>query len=199
MRILRSVTAAAILIALAGCAGGGGPEPAVGSLPVAAGAMPLRANHGAADALIRGLPAMPELQQPILVASLVDVNRLDRSSGFGRIASEQIGARLANAGLPVSEIKLRDGLLVQEGRGELMLSRDIRDLAGTRSAQAVVVGTYAVGRDSVFVNVRMVGAADGRVLSAHDYVVPITADVAALLNSDIEPLMVAAPGETIVY
>lgn len=177
--------------------------PAAAAVPglggVAVNAVPLVANYEAADALVRQLGGAPDLRQPILVATLVDVNRLERSSGFGRIAAEQIGSRLASSGLPVSEVKLRNAVLVEEGKGELMLSRNVRDLARLRNAQAVVVGTYAVGRDTVFVNVRMVGAGDGRVLSAHDYAVPMTGDVVALLNSDLEQFFTIPAASAVVY
>lgn len=160
---------------------------------------PLFASYAAADALMRNLGHFPDLKRPILVATLVNINDLQSSSAFGRMSSEQIGSRLANSGLPVAEMKLREAILVEEGRGELMLSRDARNIARARGAQALVVGTYATGRDAVYVNVRLVGATDGRVLSSHDYVVPMTRDVAALINSDINAMLGVISGDTIAY
>jgi TolB-like protein len=203
MKIRARLATTAVLLAaslLGACAEAERPAATpVGFAGFAPAAVPLVANYEAADALVRQLGAAPNLQQPILVATLVDVNRLERSSGFGRIAAEQIGSRIANSGLPVAEVKLRNAVLVEEGKGELMLSRNVRDLARMRNAQAVVVGTYAVGRDSVFVNVRLVGAGDGRVISAHDYVVPMTGDVVALLNSDLEQLFATPGAAAIIY
>jgi TolB-like protein len=160
---------------------------------------PLFASYNAADALMRNLGHFPDLKKPILVATLVNINDLQSSSAFGRMTSEQIASRLANSGLPVAEIKLREAILVEEGRGELMLSRDARAIAKSRGAQALVVGTYAIGRDAVFVNARLVSAVDGRILSSHDYVVPMTRDVAALINSDINAALGITTGDAIAY
>lgn len=162
-------------------------------------ASPLYAAYAAADSLLRNLGHFPDLKRPILVATLVNINDLQSSSAFGRMTSEQIGSRLANSGLPVAEIKLREAILVEEGRGELMLSRDARNIARARGAQALVVGTYATGRDAVYVNVRLVSATDGRILSSHDYVLPMTRDVAALINSDINAALGVLTGDAISY
>lgn len=162
-------------------------------------ASPLFASYAAADALMRNLGHFPDLKKPILVATLVNINDLQSSSAFGRMSSEQIGSRLANSGLPVAEIKLREAILVEEGRGELMLSRDARAIARARGAQALVVGTYATGKDAVYVNVRLVSAMDGRILSSHDYVVPMTRDVVALVNSDVNAAFGVVSGDAIAY
>ena len=162
-------------------------------------ASPLFASYAAADALLRNLGHFPDMKKPILVATLVNINDLQSSSAFGRMSSEQIGSRLANSGLPVAEIKLREAILVEEGRGELMLSRDARNIARSRGAQALVVGTYATGKDAVYVNVRLVSATDGRILSSHDYVLPMTRDVAALINSDINAAFGVVTGDAIAY
>lgn len=201
-RRFAALAAGSIALGLAACAEP--PKPAVDlvtSSPVAAPASPLFASQAAADALLRNLGQRPDLRQPILVASLVDVNDLNRSSAFGRMTSEQIGARLANNGVPVVEVKLRDNILVQEGRGELALSRNAREIARARNAQAIVVGTYALGARTVFVNLRLLATVDGRVLSAHDYALPMTADVAALLTSDVNAILAigAGGGDAIVY
>jgi TolB-like protein len=200
------VLAASLTASLTACgtdaaydaSGAGKPafEPATSG---AVASSPLFASYSAADALLRNLGHFPDLRKPILVATLVNINDLQASSGFGRMSAEQIGARLANSGLPVAEIKLRDSILVQEGKGELMLSRDARALAHSRGAQALVVGTYATGHDAVYVNVRMVSASDGRVLSAVDYVVPMTRDVAALVSSDINAALGLTGNGAIVY
>lgn len=160
---------------------------------------PLFASYAAADALLRNLGHFPDMKKPILVATLVDINDLQTSSGFGRMSAEQIGSRLASNGLPVAEIKLRESILVQEGKGELMLSRDAREIARARGAQAVVVGTYATGKDAVYVNVRLVSAMDGRILSTTDYVVPMTRDVAVLLNLDVFNALGVVTGESVTY
>ncbi len=197
---LRLGATAALALSLAACADEP-PASTVATLPATgavAAATPLFASYAAADALLRNAGPLQELQRPVVVATLVDVNDLERSTGFGRITAEQVGARLANTGIPVAEVKLRRSILIDKG-GEMVLSRDVRQLLRARDAQALVAGTYAVGRDTVFVNLRMLSAADGRVLSAHDYIVPITRDVAALLQSDLHRVLGYLGDEFVVY
>ena len=53
-----------------------------------------------------------------------------------------------------------------------MLSRELRQLAHP-GRQAVVTGTYAVGGQNIYVNLRLVSLGSGQILSAVDYLVPL--------------------------
>ena len=110
----------------------------------------IAANERAADALLQQAPLDPA--QPVLVATLVQVDRLSESSRLGRIFSEQIAGRMAQRGLRVAEVKLRDSLLLQPGQGELLLSREAREVSQAQNAQAVVVGTYAVSATVLYIS-----------------------------------------------
>ncbi|MCK4604808.1 MAG: hypothetical protein KAU41_09005, partial [Deltaproteobacteria bacterium] len=68
----------------------------------------IRANYNMADMLEDNLKYSIPMNQPILVASFVNVNRLEQSSTFGHIISEQIGSRFAQKGYKIIEIKLRE-------------------------------------------------------------------------------------------
>ena len=139
-------------------------------------------SYSAADRLIQDPRGGLDHEKPVLVASLVDVNHLERSSGFGRMIAEQMAARLATTGYTVVELKLREAFLIQEGRGEFILSRDVQAISRSQGAQAVVAGTYAVGAKTVYVNVRLIRAVDSHVIAAYDYVIPIDEDVLTLLG-----------------
>ena len=109
----------------------------------------------------------------IIVASFVDVNNLQVSSSFGRIMAEQVGSRLAQKGYKVKELKLRqNSVFVEEGKGEFLLSREIKDLSLNHSASAVVVGTYARSRDKIYVSTRIVAPEDSVILASADYGIP---------------------------
>jgi TolB-like protein len=111
---------------------------------------------------------------PLIVASFVNVNNLEESSSFGRIIAEQIASRFAQRGQPVIELKLRhNSIFISEGKGELMLSRDLREISKTHNASAVVVGTYADGRDRLYVSARIVRPTDNIVVSSYDYGIPM--------------------------
>jgi FlgO protein len=80
----------------------------------------------------------------------------------------------ASGGHRVIEMKLRqNSIFISEGKGEFMLSRDLREISRTYKASAVVVGTYADGGDRLYVSARMVRPTDSVVISASDFGIPM--------------------------
>lgn len=181
--MLRSPSLTALLLAattaLTGCAGyyyGDAYGPTLGSM--------VRGNlvdssHSAADRLLQDTSMDP--RQPLLVATLVNVDRLGESSRFGRIVSEQITGRMAQRGVRVVELKLRDSVVMHREQGELLLSRELREVSQAHQAQAVVVGTYAVSARQVYVSLKLVLPEGNAVVAAHNYAVPLDDDVRSLL------------------
>ena len=127
---------------------------------------------------------------PILVGTLNNVDKLERSNTFGRMTSEQISARFTQRGFMVSELKMRNSVNIKEGladpseSGEYLLSRDVQSIGGEHSASAVVTGTYAVAGNQIFVNLKMIDVATGKIISATDYAVPLTSNIRELVESD---------------
>ena len=131
----------------------------------------LESNYAAADSLGRGLRfrGLP-LDEPIMAASFVNIDDLTESSTLGRIVSEQIASRLAQHGFKIVEVKLREeSVFIKEGEGEFLLSREVLNLGATRGAHAVLVGTYAVSRDFIFISTRVVRTEDNSVVTGYDY------------------------------
>jgi TolB-like protein len=122
----------------------------------------------------------------IIVASFVNVNNLRQSSSFGRMVAEQVASRLVQRGHRVVEVRLRqNSVFVSEGRGEFMLSRDVREISRTHNASAVVVGTYAEGGGRVYVSARIVRPNDDVIVATADYDVPLPAEeIRALLHTN---------------
>ncbi|MCB1823597.1 MAG: hypothetical protein KDJ54_03065 [Candidatus Competibacteraceae bacterium] len=149
--------------------------------PVIRDANLVEQNYGAADALLMRTPWLKERNEPLLAATFVDINNLETSSGLGRVIGEQIGSRFAQQGFTVVEVKMRNNIYVAEGAGEFALSRSVKEISQSHNAAAVIAGTYAVGRQSVFVNARLIRATDNQVLASHDYVLPLGPDARALV------------------
>jgi TolB-like protein len=127
-----------------------------------------------ADKLAENITQFIGPSDPLIVASFVDVNNLEESSGFGRIIAEQIVSRFVQRGQKVIELKLRqNSIFIREGQGEFMLSRDIHELSKTYNASAVVVGTYADGGDRLYVSARIVRPTDNVIISAYDAGIPM--------------------------
>lgn len=139
----------------------------------------VEANYRAADVLVQTAPLDPAL--PVLVATIVQVDRLNESSRLGRLISEHIAGRLAQRGVRVTELKLRETLAMRPGQGELLLSREAREVTQAQAAQAVVVGTYAVSPGAVFVSLKLVNPVGNIVLAACDYALPMDATVRGLV------------------
>ena len=134
----------------------------------------LESSYAAADSLGRGLRFRGlSLGESIMAASFVNIDDLTESSTLGRIVSEQIASRLAQHGFKIVEVKLRqESVFIKEGEGEFLLSREVLSLGTTRGAHAVLVGTYAVSTNFIFVSARVVRTEDGSVVTGYDYELP---------------------------
>jgi len=118
----------------------------------------------------------------ILVASFVNIDDVQTSSTFGRIIAEQIGSRVSQQGYKVVEMKLRGSVFVQEQTGELLLSREILEISSNHNADAVIVGTYAESKTTVYVTVKLIRAADAVIIASQDYSLPVGPDTKRLLK-----------------
>ncbi len=179
-----------ILICLSGCAQT--PLPALNAPARAAYTLPdpqpystlLESSYAAADSLGRGLGFRGiSVEQPILVASFVDIDDLTKSSTLGRTVSEQIASRLAQHGFKILEVKLRhDSVFIKEGQGEFLLSREVQNLGAARGAYAVLVGTYAVSKRFIFISARVVRTKDNSLVTGYDYELPCDATTKSMLK-----------------
>ncbi len=114
-------------------------------------------------------PLVPrQVNRPVLVTTLVENTKLGKSSDFGRTLQNHIASRFVRRGYTVREIKLRSDLLILQGEGEFMLSRDLEQLADRQRAQAVVVGTYSLADRVMYLNVRLVRPGDRTILATWD-------------------------------
>ena len=100
---------------------------------------------------------------------------------MGRLISEQIAGRFTQSGYRMVEMKFGNAVYVKRDQGELMLTREINDLAKNYDAQAVIVGTYGESADFVFVNLKVIQPTTNVVLAVHDYVLPLDSTVRSML------------------
>lgn len=119
----------------------------------------------------------------ILVASLTDLENMDVSTPFGRLAMQQIASRLGSRGHAVVEARLRRDYVIAPGKGEQMLTRDVTALrSAEQPAWAALVGNYSRTRETVYVSVRVVRLEDGVQLAAEEYRLPLSGDVRQLFG-----------------
>jgi len=119
--------------------------------------------------------------KPIIVATSVNVDNLQDSSTFGRLASQLVASRLAQRGYLVRDVTFTQALTVTPETGEMVLSREAAKIATDEEAQAVIAGAYAVGGEKIYLNLRMLAAADGRLVSSVDLVVPLNEDTQRMI------------------
>lgn len=177
MRHLKAVLAVLLVAGLGACAGNqkAGEVPGKGNL--------IFSSYQAADDLAQLAGGRLDPGVPLLVATVADINDLEKASPLGRLIAEQVASRLVNSGYTVVDVTLRNGLLVKEGVGQLVLSRDAVKISHAQGAQAVLAGTYTVAEDRVYVTLRLIRASDGRMVAAHDYRLDLDADTRALARS----------------
>ena len=141
------------------------------------------ASYQAADGMLEQVPWLRESRQPLLTGTFVNVNSLENSSGLGRIITDQIASRFAQKGFTMIEVTLRNNIFVKENAGEFVLSRAVQDISRSHNVAAVIAGTYAVGRNSVYVSARLIRAADSLILAGYDYSLPLGPETKALVAS----------------
>ena len=141
------------------------------------------ANYKAADALLAQIKPTLSKGQSLIVATVVNIDALDKSSTMGRLISEQVAGRFTQAGYRMVEMKFGNAVYVKRDQGELMLTREINNLAKSYDAQAVVVGTYGESNDFLYVNLKIIQPTTNVVLAVHDYVMPLDNTVKSLMRS----------------
>ena len=134
-------------------------------------------NYKASDVLIAQLGNRLNASQPMIVATIVNIDDLNSSSTFGRLVSEQVSARFSQAGYSMIEMKFREFVYMKQDQGELLLTREIKDVAKNHDAQAVILGTYALTGESVFINLKVIQPSTNVVLAVHDYTFPMDANL----------------------
>lgn len=126
--------------------------------------------------------------RPIIVTTMVSIDDLGKSSTFGRLASELISNRLTQRGYLIKDVTYMRALAMEPSTGAMVLSRDASRVSTAVDAQAVVVGTYAVGGQEIFLNIRLLKAVDGEVLSSADVEIPLNRNTWPMVTaSNITP------------
>jgi TolB-like protein len=143
----------------------------------------IASSHNAAEMLIKRAGSnLVANGQPLIVASFVDINDLERTSPFGRIVSQQVATYFTSKGYSVVEMLLRKNIYIKQQQGEFLLSRELRNISAEHNAQAVIAGTYAVGERRVYVTAKLVNSASSVALSSYDYAMPLGPDTKDLLS-----------------
>ena len=143
----------------------------------------LNLNYKAAESLISKSGTSLDKTIPLVIATIVNIDNLESSSTLGRTISEQVSSKFTQAGYSMVEMKFHNAVYMQQNEGEMVLTREIREIAHSHQAQAVIVGTYSKADKNVYVNLKIVQPDRGRVISACDYIIPRSPDVNIMIKS----------------
>lgn len=119
---------------------------------------------------------------PVVVASVTDVEHIEQTSRFGDLIAELARSRLAQDGVAVSEPTLRSAMLLRKNQGAMMLGRNPRQLVAPPDYSYVLTGTYAVGKDRVYVTLKLLDPDNARIVGSVDFVAWRNGDVDYLLT-----------------
>lgn len=142
---------------------------------------------------------MTNLKQPlphgslVVVNGLVNVDNLDQNLAFGRIVSDQLTSALHQYNYRVMDMDLPKELFTKNEAGILRLPETAKQALSDVHADALVYGTYAVGRNHVYVSLRVVELLGQNVISSTDYSVPMGPDTRALTT--LRPQPAASPAK----
>jgi TolB-like protein len=124
---------------------------------------------------------------PIGITTFVNIDDLHTTSTFGRMLGEQVMSELTMRGFDVVELRHADALQFLSDAGEFALSRDIASVRRSRDLGGVIVGTYVVSPERVYVNARLIDPSSSVVLSAASVEMGKTSEIAKLLRGGSLP------------
>lgn len=140
-------------------------------------------NYKAAEKLLSD--AKLPLESTVIMATVVNIDDIENSSTLGRLISEQVSAKFVQAKMSVIEMKFRENIYIKQNTGELMLTREIGKIAKAHSANAVIVGTYAIANSAVYVNLKIINPATNVAIAATDYVLPMNRDIEDMVGKKV--------------
>jgi len=123
--------------------------------------------------------------KPVLYSTTVDLNDYSDTTNFGRLQSELLANALVqhwqNDVMKMTIRSTEFPIVPQEG--EFILSRDVRELAESMSVHAVLVSTYSVSIDKVYMNVQLINVDSNSIVGAVSYSMPMGPRTRSMLNN----------------
>ncbi|OUD14515.1 FlgO family outer membrane protein [Thioflexithrix psekupsensis] len=112
----------------------------------------------------------------IWVGALSDINHLHRNGTLGRLLGEQLGAALVQRGHLVMDGRK----IFMDTEGHWRQADSWRGVA--RSGDALLMGTYALGADRVYITLNVLSVDRAHLVSSYAYSLPLGNNLLALLE-----------------
>ena len=141
-------------------------------------------------------PLMPHRpDQPILITTLVNNDNFDESSSFGRSFQNNIAAGFVKRGYEVKTLNLRKKMLIEPRKGEIMLTREAKELACAQRGQAIVVGTYTMANRIMYLSIRLISPSSQTILADYEDMLYLDENNLRLLGLTLKPQTVHDPDQ----
>jgi TolB-like protein len=147
-------------------------------------------SYEAVSQLLLGLREPLPKGSLIVINSLIDVSDLGQTLAFGRIVSDQISSAFQHNGYVVTGMELPTEMFAKNDAGILQIPEKTREALSSLGARAVVIGSYAPGRNNVYISLRIVDLTSQTVIASTDYPVAMGPDAKALT---LPPLPLTPP------
>ena len=120
---------------------------------------------------------------PLTIMTFTDTNRFQSSVDFGRTLTECLFTSFEKRGFDVLELRKTNEIHIEKRNGEYFLSRDVNEINQSIQFSRVLVGTYSIGYDSVFVNARLIEVSTGKIIASSSLEMDIDENLWFLLTN----------------
>ena len=129
----------------------------------------------------------------VLYSTTVNLNNYQKTTNFGRLHAELFSAALVQHWQnDLIKMTLRQSTTpIIPQQGEFLLSREVQELAVDYNAGAVLISTYSVAPDKVYLNLQIINVDYNTVVAAMSYSIPLGPRTIGML----EGIEIAAEGE----
>lgn len=139
-------------------------------------------NYAAADMLIQQSKSLVNMDTPMQIGVLSDMDHPSEATALGRVVTGQIGARFVQLGYNVSS-----GASMPDDNGMAYMSSGMGGArgggGGAVSGPVVIAGQYALAKKNVLISLHLMETQTGRVLAAYDYSLPLNSDTKELAKT----------------
>jgi len=157
-------------------------------------------TYAAADMLAQQTRAFLTPMTPLRIGALVDTASPNEVTPFGQQVGNKLGARFVQLGYNVRSMAQppfvtaqTDAMTATTGGapqaqmvGGPPQPLQMGAMPSAEKGEALITGNYTRGKDSIFVNLRVIQAPDQRVVAAYDYALPLTRELREMTMTAVQ-------------
>ncbi|MDE5879920.1 MAG: hypothetical protein K2G99_07905 [Desulfovibrio sp.] len=179
---------AVLLFPLAAAAGGNVPRAGEDIAEQLDEQLMMRYAGNSPDMSKKELRALARSRILIMGTTPANINNLEQANPLARQMLEEVSSDLVDMGYRYEELRKGKDIRFDKRTGEFILTRDVRKLASRQGVgQAILAGTYVVSGEQVRFTMSLISTTSSEVIAKATGTVPITPDLAPLLQENAPP------------